>query len=138
LHVLRLTLAPMLATSATVLPEGPLWTYEVKWDGYRALAMKDGPRVQLLSRNQKDLTSDYPNVVAAGKTVRTNTIVLDGEIVAVEKDGRPSFQALQHLDRRPRHRLVRARAASHRQRAQSTRTPRRRRCVSPKLVHDAR
>src|SRR4051812_30563362 len=46
----RLTLAPMLATTGTVLPEGPLWTYEVKWDGYRALALKDGSRVQLLSR----------------------------------------------------------------------------------------
>jgi ATP-dependent DNA ligase len=54
----RLILAPMLASSGTALPEGPLWTYEVKWDGYRALAVKDGNRVQLLSRNQKDLTRD--------------------------------------------------------------------------------
>jgi bifunctional non-homologous end joining protein LigD len=92
----RLTLAPMLATSGTTLPEGPLWFYEVKWDGYRALAVKDGNRVQLLSRNQKYLTRDYPGVVAAVHTVRTNTIVRDGEIVAVDKDSRPSFQALQH------------------------------------------
>jgi ATP-dependent DNA ligase len=55
----------MLATSATELPEGPQWTYEVKWDGYRALVVKDGTDVQLISRNQKDLTRDYPTVVAA-------------------------------------------------------------------------
>jgi ATP-dependent DNA ligase len=47
---------PMLAVSASTLPTGPAWTYEVKWDGYRALAIKDGGRVRLLSRNQKDLT----------------------------------------------------------------------------------
>jgi bifunctional non-homologous end joining protein LigD len=86
----------MLATSATELPEGLLWTYEVKWDGYRALALKHGPRVQLLSRNQKDLTGDYPGVVAAMKSMRTADAVLDGEIVAVDGEGRPSFQALQH------------------------------------------
>jgi bifunctional non-homologous end joining protein LigD len=92
----RLTLAPMLPTTATALPEGPLWTYEVKWDGYRALAIKDGRRVQLLSRNQKDLTPDYPSVVKAVSTVRTSTVVLDGEIAAIDEHGRPSFQALQH------------------------------------------
>src|SRR3954452_6966601 len=92
----RLTLTPMLATTGTALPEGLLWTYEVKWDGYRALALKDGSRVQSLSRNQKHLTGDYPSVVGAVNTVRTNTIVLDGEIAAIDDDGRPSFQALQH------------------------------------------
>src|SRR4051812_32966312 len=92
----RLTLAPMLATTGTAVPEGPLWSYEVKWDAYRALAFKDGSRVQLLSRNQKDLTGNSPSVVAAVNTVRTNTIVLNGEIVAVDDDGRPSFRALQH------------------------------------------
>jgi bifunctional non-homologous end joining protein LigD len=86
----------MLATSATTLPEGPLWTYEVQWDGYRALAVKDARGVQLLSRNQKDLTRDYPSVVAAVNTVRMPSVVLDGEIVAIDLEGRPSFQALQH------------------------------------------
>jgi bifunctional non-homologous end joining protein LigD len=86
----------MLATSATELPEGPLWTYEVKWDGYRALAAKDGSRVQLISRNQKDLTRDYPTVVAAIRTIRQSNVILDGEIVALDAEGHPSFQALQH------------------------------------------
>jgi bifunctional non-homologous end joining protein LigD len=86
----------MLATAATDLPVGPEWSYEVKWDGYRALALKDGATVRLISRNQKDLTRDYPSVVAALRTVRQSRLVLDGEIVALEDDGRPSFQALQH------------------------------------------
>ena len=86
----------MLASPATTLPEGLLWTYEVKWDGYRALAIKQGPRVQILSRNQKDLTRDYPDVVAAIRTLRVADAVLDGEIVAIDSEGRPSFQGLQH------------------------------------------
>jgi len=55
----------MLAASATDLPTGPQWSYEVKWDGYRALAVRDGARVLLWSRNQKDLTRDYPTITAA-------------------------------------------------------------------------
>src|SRR5262245_51500672 len=89
-------LRPMLASTADTLPVGPEWSYEVKWDGYRAVAMKDGATVRLISRNQKDLTRDYPSVVAALRTVRQSNLVLDGEIVALEDDGRPSFQALQH------------------------------------------
>jgi len=86
----------MLATSASALPVGPEFTYEVKWDGYRALATKDGASVRLVSRNQKDLTRDYPTVVAALQTVRVPKLVLDGELVALDAQGRPSFQALQH------------------------------------------
>jgi bifunctional non-homologous end joining protein LigD len=86
----------MLARSATELPTGPAWTYEVKWDGYRALAIKDGLNVRLVSRNQKDLTRDYPAIVAAVMAVNAHSFVLDGEIVALGSDGRPSFQALQH------------------------------------------
>src|SRR5947199_316580 len=86
----------MLATSAATLPVGPDWTYEVKWDGYRALALKDGGTTRLVSRNQEDLTRDFPTVVAAIKTISEKHVVLDGEIVALDGDGRPSFQALQH------------------------------------------
>jgi len=68
----------------------------VKWDGYRALAVKDGVRVQLLSRNQKNLGRDFPSVVAAVSALKPARLVLDGEIVAIDRDGRPSFQALQH------------------------------------------
>jgi bifunctional non-homologous end joining protein LigD len=89
-------LRPMLASAAETLPEGPEWSYEVKWDGYRALAVKDGSTIRLISRNQKDLTRDYPGVGAALRTVRQSKLVLDGEIVALDDEGRPSFQALQH------------------------------------------
>jgi DNA ligase D-like protein (predicted ligase) len=86
----------MLATAATSLPIAPDWTYEVKWDGYRAIAVKDGPRVRLVSRNEKNLTRDYPQVVAALNSLIPEQVVLDGEIVALDGNGRPSFQALQH------------------------------------------
>src|SRR5579871_2085218 len=87
---------PMLATAATQLPRGPDWTYEVKWDGYRALAVKAPSGVQLISRNQKALTNDYPAVVKAINALPVGSVILDGEIVALDADGRPSFQALQH------------------------------------------
>jgi bifunctional non-homologous end joining protein LigD len=50
----------MLASSAATLPEGQQWSYEVKWDGYRTLALKDGSRVRLLPRNLKDATRQVP------------------------------------------------------------------------------
>ncbi len=89
-------LRPMLATAAAALPRGNEWTYEVKWDGYRALAVKGPNGAQLISRNQKNLSSDYPSVVSAVDALPVGNAVLDGEIVALDADGRPSFQALQH------------------------------------------
>jgi bifunctional non-homologous end joining protein LigD len=85
----------MLATLATQLPRGDDWTYELKFDGYRVIAVRDGRRVTLFSRNLKDVTSAYPSVVAALASVRTPT-VLDGEVVALDERGVPSFQALHH------------------------------------------
>jgi bifunctional non-homologous end joining protein LigD len=86
----------MLATAANEMPQGEGWTYEVKWDGYRALAVKQPRGVQLISRNQKDLTRDYPVVETAIRSLRARQFILDGEIVALTPEGRPSFQALQH------------------------------------------
>jgi bifunctional non-homologous end joining protein LigD len=85
----------MLATAAEALPVGPSWTYEVKWDGYRVLAVKDGRGAHLISRHGKDLTGDYPSIAAAVAGLRTPAVV-DGELVAIDANGRPSFQALQH------------------------------------------
>src|SRR5262245_59030817 len=87
---------PMLASSADRLPRGPQWTYEVKWDGYRALALKTRNGVRLISRNHKDLSRDYPAVVSAVERLESADVVLDGEVVAIDSTGRPSFQALQH------------------------------------------
>jgi bifunctional non-homologous end joining protein LigD len=78
------------------LPVGDDWSYEIKWDGYRALLVKEGARARLISRNLKDLTADYPNVAAAGARLAPGSFILDGEIVAVDQRGLPSFQALQH------------------------------------------
>jgi bifunctional non-homologous end joining protein LigD len=86
----------MLATPASSLPTGEVWTYEAKWDGYRAIAVKDGARVRLVSPNEKDLTRDYPTVVAAVAGIKPRKAILDGEVVALDDHGRPSFQALQH------------------------------------------
>jgi ATP-dependent DNA ligase len=58
-------IAPMAATVATTLLEGALWSYEVKWDGYRAMVLKDARGVRLISRNLHDLTADYPQLAAA-------------------------------------------------------------------------
>lgn len=87
---------PMKATAVDRLPEGEEWIYEVKWDGYRALALKDGDNVRLLSLKEKNLTSDFPTVVDAVKGIPARVATLDGEIVAVNAKGCPSFQMLQN------------------------------------------
>ena len=86
----------MMAVSAATLPVGAEWSYEVKWDGYRAQAVKDGAVVSLASRNLKNITKQYPSVAAAAARVGAAAAVLDGEIVALDAEGRPSFQALHH------------------------------------------
>jgi bifunctional non-homologous end joining protein LigD len=86
----------MLATAAATLPVGAEWTYEVKWDGYRTLALKNGERVSLWSRNLKDATAQYGSVARAVAKLQPETVLLDGEIVALDEHGRPSFQALHH------------------------------------------
>ena len=86
----------MMAVSAATLPVGADWSYEVKWDGYRAQAVKNGTVVSLASRNLKNITKQYPAVAAAAARVLAPTAVLDGEIVALDAEGRPSFQALHH------------------------------------------
>lgn len=96
----------MSATLVPELPEGGEWLYEVKLDGYRALLLKDGERVRLVSRNEKDLTAAYPSVAAAGRRLQARTAVVDGEIVAVDAQGRPSFQALQHRSAHPGYAVV--------------------------------
>lgn len=88
----------MLATLATTLPAGKGWAYEVKWDGYRTIAVKDGPRSALYSRNLKDFSKTYPSIASAVGRLAVKSILLDGEVVAIDEEGRPSFQALHHSD----------------------------------------
>jgi len=88
-------IAPMLLLRGETLPEGPEWLYELKLDGYRAIAIKTARRVQLRSRNDNDFTDKYP-VVAKALAALLDESVLDGEIVALDASGRPSFNTLQN------------------------------------------
>lgn len=86
----------MAATLVSALPSGDEWLYEAKFDGYRAIALKDGAVVKILSRRGHDLTRSYPAVQKAVAALRAKTAALDGEIVAFDEEGKPSFQQLQH------------------------------------------
>jgi bifunctional non-homologous end joining protein LigD len=88
---------PMQCKLVPKLPEGEDWLYELKFDGYRALAIKDNKIVRLISRNNKVLNSRYPELVTAVGQLPFESIVLDGEIVALDENGLPSFQKLQNL-----------------------------------------
>jgi len=97
---------PMAAQPIDRLPDGPEWWYELKLDGYRALIIKDGSKVRIRSRNDKDLARMYPSVAAAAANVRAEQALIDGEIIALDANGRPSFQALQHRTSHPDHHIV--------------------------------
>src|SRR5689334_4342933 len=77
------------------LPEGPDWEYELKFDGYRALAFKTNRRVWLISRNGRDFAPLFPALVRVLEKLPKNTVI-DGEIVALNAAGRPSFNLLQN------------------------------------------
>ena len=87
---------PMLCLAVEKLPEGPAWQYEVKLDGYRAIAVRTKTGLELWSRNKKDFSRRFPKVARALETLPVET-VLDGEIVAVNGDGQPSFSSLQNF-----------------------------------------
>jgi bifunctional non-homologous end joining protein LigD len=85
---------PMKALGVSELP-GDDWLLEIKYDGFRALAILRDQEVELWSRNEKQFTSNYPEVVAALEKLACKQAVLDGEIVALDEQGRPRFQLLQ-------------------------------------------
>ncbi len=76
-------------------PEGGEWLYEIKYDGVRALAIRDGGSVRIFGRSGLEATANYPEVVLALGKLPFTRFALDGEIIAFGRDGRPSFQALQ-------------------------------------------
>ena len=87
---------PMLLLRTDKLPEDAArWEYQLKFDGYRAIAFKSDDTIHLRSRNDNDFTKRYPAVVR-GLAKLPNDTVIDGEIVALDDDGRPSFNALQN------------------------------------------
>jgi DNA ligase D-like protein (predicted ligase) len=87
---------PMLLLSMDRLPDDPAqWDYQLKLDGYRAIAFKTGKTLHLRSRNDNDFSSRYAAVLRGLANLPDETVI-DGEIVALDEDGRPSFNALQN------------------------------------------
>jgi bifunctional non-homologous end joining protein LigD len=86
---------PMLARIGTLPRDDDRWAYEIKWDGVRAIGYADGGRLRLASRNGRDITPRYPELRELGRALAGRQAVLDGEVVAFDEEGRPSFQRLQ-------------------------------------------
>nr|WP_224199364.1 non-homologous end-joining DNA ligase [Pacificimonas flava] len=87
--------SPQLATLADAVPPGDDWLHEMKYDGYRALVAAADGEVRIFTRNGKDWTEKFPAVVHAVTAAGLGTALLDGELVVLDEDGRPSFQGLQ-------------------------------------------
>jgi bifunctional non-homologous end joining protein LigD len=86
---------PMLARSGPLPREDGRWAYEIKWDGVRAIGYVEGGRLRLASRNGRDITPRYPELRELGRALGSAEAILDGEVVALDETGRPSFQRLQ-------------------------------------------
>ena len=89
------TIHPMLATSIEEPFDGDDWLFEIKWDGYRAIAFIEEGKVRLVSRNQNELTPRYPELKDLPKFVHAKSAILDGEVVALDEEGRASFSLMQ-------------------------------------------
>ena len=106
------SLKPMLATAGVLPDDSTPWAFEIKWDGVRAILFVEGGRVRAQSRNDLDVTTAFPELADIGKFLGMTTCVLDGEIVALGEDGRPSFARLQHRMHVANQREAHRRAAS--------------------------
>src|SRR5256885_3887686 len=89
-------IAPCLPTKAETLPSGGLWLHEIKHDGFRVIARKDGDRVRLYSRPGNDLTYRFPLIVEALAHLRSRSCIIDGEAVACDDKGVASFDLIRH------------------------------------------
>lgn len=85
----------MLATLVEEPFDDPQWIYEVKWDGYRAVAFIRNGKATLVSRNQNDLTDEFPEISEAMGELKVESAIIDGEVVALDDEGRPSFSLMQ-------------------------------------------
>ena len=90
-------ISPMLAKETDKAFDDKEWLFEIKWDGYRAVADVTGNEVQLYSRNGNSFTGNYPALVSALKKIKSK-VILDGEIVVLNEQGFPDFQKLQHYE----------------------------------------
>ncbi len=90
---------PMLCLPVHVLPVGDDWSYEVKWDGYRAIGSKQGTDSRLFSRTGRSLDREFPQLTEQLSHLRCRSAIVDGEIVAWNDEGKPSYQLLQQRGR---------------------------------------
>ena len=88
-------IAPALATLAEKPFSDPEWLFEIKWDGVRTLARIEGHQLKLWSRSQREITREYPEMAVLPNYMNGHDVWLDGEIVALDEDGRSDFQQLQ-------------------------------------------
>lgn len=86
---------PMLARAGSLPSDERGWVYEIKWDGVRAIAHSQPGELRLESRNVKEITGQYPELARLNRALSSHAAILDGEIVAFDEQGRPSFAALQ-------------------------------------------
>src|SRR6185437_13704974 len=77
----------------------PDWIFEPKWDGYRALCLIEHESVRFMSRNRKELTKRFPELLGIHRAIKGNAAILDGEIVGLDKNDRPRFENLQNRKR---------------------------------------
>jgi len=89
------TIHPMLAESVEQPFDDEEWLFEIKWDGYRAVAFIENRKVRLVSRNQNEFTARYPELKDLPDFIKANNAILDGEVVALDEDGRASFSLMQ-------------------------------------------
>lgn len=85
----------MLATSIEKPFDSDEWLFEIKWDGYRSVAFMDNGKLRLVSRNDNDMTALYPEIGDLPSYFRGKKLIVDGEVVAVDEQGRPSFSLMQ-------------------------------------------
>src|SRR5438093_11854842 len=90
------TIVRMMAKLEDKVPRpDDVWGFEFKWDGIRSLAYVEGGRVRLQSRTGEDITPRYPEIHPMGRALGSAEVILDGEIVALDDKGRPSFEEIQ-------------------------------------------
>jgi bifunctional non-homologous end joining protein LigD len=94
-HAMPSAITPMLASICEKPFDDPKWLFEVKWDGYRAVTFITDGGVRLMSRNQNDLTARFSELRGLSQSVKARTAILDGEVVVLDAEGRPSFSLMQ-------------------------------------------
>ena len=92
---LRYPVTPMKAAIGNLPADDENWAYEIKWDGYRTLAFVDGGLTRLQSSNLIDVTPKYPELAEFAGSVNASSAIIDGELVVLDGDGRPSFELMQ-------------------------------------------